>query len=83
MHVNLIVVGLLLEKQKLFINHLKIKKMKKISLKDIKDRLKRDEMRAVIGGLTVISSDSCVSAPGCASGCSDGWYCSDCGTCKK
>lgn len=57
--------------------------MKKISLKDVKIGLKRDEMRAIIGGGCGVSSGSCVSDRNCTSGCSDGWYCSDCGTCAK
>jgi natural product precursor len=36
--------------KKIFINHLKIEKMKKISLKDVKNSLKRDEMRMISGG---------------------------------
>ena len=56
--------------------------MKKISLKDVKIGLKRDEMIAIIGG-GCGSSASCVSDKNCTSGCSDGWYCSDCGTCTE
>lgn len=50
--------------------------MKKISLKDVKNGLKRDEMRSIQGG--GCGSGTCKKTSGCSSGCSDGWYCLDC-----
>jgi hypothetical protein len=56
--------------------------MKKISLKVVRNSLRRDEMRSIIGS-TKKADGSCISDKNCSSGCSDGYYCSDCGTCAK
>lgn len=57
-----------------------MKKLKK-NLANAEQKLTRDEMKSISAG--TVPMYSCVSASGCSSGCSDGYYCSDCGTCTK
>jgi hypothetical protein len=57
----------------LLINHLKTKKMKKISLRDVKNGLRRDEMRQISGGC---GGGGCSSVKCCWSGTSN------CSTCE-
>ena len=52
--------------------------MKKLSLKNAEGMLSRKEMKNIMAGS---GSGTCASDKNCASGCNDGWYCSDCGTC--
>jgi hypothetical protein len=63
----MIALKILLSK-KIFINRQK-KKMKKISLKDVKNGLKRDEMRMLVGG-------GCGRTPGCGETCTSDSFCS-------
>ncbi len=55
-----------------------MKQIKKLSLSNVISKLSRNEMRYVMAGS---GNRTCISTPACASGCSDGWYCSNCTSC--
>ncbi|QLC64859.1 hypothetical protein LPB248_00760 [Flavobacterium sp. LPB0248] len=53
-----------------------------MNLANAQSKLTRNEMKIIMAG-SFSGGKPCRSNSQCSSGCDDGWYCSDCGTCTK